>query len=273
MKKLYLAYIALLLAFCALPADAAKKTRKLYVMAVGVADYKYPDASDLLKPGNDVDSIAALFCKDDAEVLVLKDAEATRDSIISKMRAFFSKSKKSDNVLFYFSGHGISKGFCPHDYAGSVRSALTYDDIKQVFQSIDAYGRMIMADACFSGKLRSNNKQESTANESHTPASTVGTPKTNQQVMLFLSSRDNEYSLENTTLPNGYFTYYLCKALKGEADANSNGMITAEELSRYVSAEVKRVSADKQHPVMWGSFNKGWIISRVINTSNDSPAE
>lgn len=257
--------IAFLLAFFATPSEAAKKTRKIYVMAVGVGKYQSTQIKSLTNPAHDADSIANFFGAGNAEVLVLKDTEATGDSIRSKMRSFFSKSTKYDNVLFFFSGHGTHSGFCSHDYLAGFGGCVTYDDIKKIFQSVDAYGKMIMADACFSGVLRSKPKQEEQVAVPNNPPAVVvpDNTKSKQQVMLFLSSRNDEYSYEDTYYTNGYFTYHLCKALKGDADVNHNGVITAEELSNYVSAKVKEMSFDRQHPVMWGNFNKGWIISRV----------
>lgn len=261
-------------------AGGAPKTRKLYVMAVGVGNYQNPQVPTLEKPISDADSLTAVFKNSNVEVLTIKNEEATGDNIRSKMREFFSKAGKSDNVLFFFSGHGIPSGFCAYDFGMTVGGCLLYSDIKKIFQSIQAYGRMIIADACYSGELRTKqnlNTNTQTKIKEEKPSvliDTTATVTTNknstkkqQQVMLFLSSRNNEVSYESSSMPNGYFTYYLCKALKGEADKNKNGAITAMELCDYVSLNVKESSFDRQHPVMWGNFNKGWIISRIpVNT-------
>lgn len=259
-------FVVVILVFSAIPAEGAKKTRKLYVMAVGVGKYQDASIQQLRMPTNDADSIAALFRAEGAEVLVLKDEEATGDSIRSKMRAFFSKSTKDDNVLFFFSGHGVTRGFCGHDINVTRRGCLSYSDIKEIFQGIDAYGRMIMADACHSGDLRTKPQPVEKLQEEVAPILTAtDNSKNKQQVMLFLSSRGYEYSYETPILPNGYFTFYLCDALKGAADNNKNGLITAKELYDYVSFNVKETSTGLQHPVMWGNFSKGWIISHVRN--------
>ena len=101
--------------------------------------------------------------------------------------------------------------------------------------------KMIFADACFSGNMRENKNGSGSSNS-------------NANVMLFLSSRDNETSIESPFLANGFFTTALQNGLRGGADADKNRTITAKELFNYVSKEVKKLSNDEQHPVMWGKF-------------------
>lgn len=256
MKKLYLMLILLALAFVA---NAQPRERKMFVFCVGVGDYADPRIHDLTKPPHDADTIASLFKKQGNEVMVLKDEMATGKNIRRRMKEFYSRVKKNDVVVFFFSGHGIKSGFCAQDYFQSEGGALWYDDIKEIFHGIEAHGKIIMADACYSGKLRS--KRDTT-----TVPMQLGDSK--QQVMLFLSSRGEEVSYESPSMQNGYFTTYLVEALRGAADANGNGKVTAIELSNYVSAKLRQALGNQQHSVMWGRFNKGWILSRVEKPTN-----
>jgi uncharacterized caspase-like protein len=61
-------------------------------------------------------------------------------------------------------------------------------------------------------------------------------------------------------MTNGFFTTYLLRGLRGGADADRNRKITAKELFYFVSQGVKERSKDKQHPVMWGKFNDGYVL-------------
>ena len=80
--------------------------------------------------------------------------------------------------------------------------------------------------------------------------------------MLFLSSRGNETSIERRDMKNGFFTSCLQKGLRGGADANKDRTITARELFNYVSTNVKTLSSDKQHPVMWGKFSDNMTVMK-----------
>ena len=79
---------------------------------------------------------------------------------------------------------------------------------------------------------------------------------------FFLSSRNNETSIECTDMKNGFFTSCLQNGLRGRADANRDRIITAKELFDYVSKGVKRLSGDKQHPVMWGRFSDEMVVMK-----------
>ena len=60
----------------------------------------------------------------------------------------------------------------------------------------------------------------------------------------------------------GFFTSCLQNGLRGRADANGDRIITAKELFDYVSKGVKRLSGDKQHPVMWGRFSDEMVVMK-----------
>ena len=104
---------------------------------------------------------------------------------------------------------------------------------------------MIIADACFSGKMRTTRQQSNNYNS--------------QNVMLFLSSRTNETSQE-TQYKNSLFTIFLERGLRGGADINRDRQITAREIYDFVHKGVIEASDNKQHPVMWGKFENNMTI-------------
>jgi uncharacterized caspase-like protein len=59
---------------------------------------------------------------------------------------------------------------------------------------------------------------------------------------------------------NGVFTTYLLRGLRGGADSDGDRKITAKELFKFVSHDVKERSKDKQHPVMWGKFDDDYVL-------------
>jgi len=44
------------------------------------------------------------------------------------------------------------------------------------------------------------------------------------------------------------FTYFLLKGLQGAADSNHDGTVTTGELFNYVQSEVRKATANAQHP-------------------------
>ena len=78
--------------------------------------------------------------------------------------------------------------------------------------------------------------------------------------MFFLSSRSDETSIERRDMKNGFFTAYLQRGLRGGADTNKDRIVTARELFVFVSNGVRRISEDRQHPVMWGKFDNNMPV-------------
>ena len=223
---------------------AVTANAKTYLVAVGVSDYPGTD-KDLRLPANDAATVQYIYSKNsNAESVLLTNSNATKSAVLSKLRSTFAKASENDIIVFFFSGHGSKGAFCAYD------AQIPYSEIRQAMASSKAKNKMIFADACFSGKMRQGRKN--TAEQSFN----------NYNIMLFLSSRGNETSIERRDMKNGLFTSCLQKGLRGGADANKDRTITARELFNYVSTNVKTLSSDKQHPVMWGKFSDNMTVMK-----------
>lgn len=230
MKKAFVLMFWALLALVSTRLEA----QNIYLVSAGVADYP-GTLNDLNLPAADAKAVHRLFKKNSrAESVLLTNSNANKNRIVSATRNLFSKAGPDDIVVFFFSGHGYQGGFVTYD------EMLTYPELRRLFSSCKARNKMIFADACFSGDMREG------------PGTGFNDPSNN--VMLFLSSRSDEYSIERRDMRNGYFAACLVRALKGGADVNRDRVITAKELFNAVSREVKKLSYDEQHPVMWGNF-------------------
>ena len=155
------------------------------------------------------------------------------------MLTAFADAERDDAVILYFSGHGTPGALVCYD------GELTYQYIFKMLKGCKASRKMIIADACFSGKMRTSKLQSSSYNS--------------QNVMFFLSSRTNEKSME-TPFQNSMFTIFLERGLRGGADVNKDRRITALELYNFVHKGVIEASGNKQHPVMWGKFDNNMTI-------------
>ena len=217
---------------------------KTYLVAVGVSDYP-GNNKDLRLSANDAATVQYIYSKNsNSESVLLTNSNATKSAVLSKLRSTFAKASENDIIVFFFSGHGSKGAFCAYD------AQIPYSEIRQAMASSKAKNKMIFADACFSGKMRQGRKN--TAEQSFN----------NYNIMLFLSSRGNETSIERRDMKNGFFTSCLQKGLRGGADANKDRTITARELFNYVSTNVKTLSSDKQHPVMWGKFSDNMTVMK-----------
>lgn len=210
---------------------------KIYLVAVGVSDYP-GTANDLTLPANDAQTIAWLYSKNTrVKYSLLLNSQATKARIKAAMKKVFSEAAANDIVVFFFSGHGYPGGFVAYD------DMLDYSVVRDGMARSKCRNKMIFADACFSGKFRTGGNSQSAVADAK---------KAN--VMLFLSSRSNETSLEKPGMKNGFFTTFLQRGLRGGADKNRDRTITAKELFDYVHTGVTKLSGNRQHPVMWGRF-------------------
>lgn len=219
--------------------------KKIYIVSAGIADYPGNDI-DLSLCANDAATIKWVFQKNKrANTVLLQNSRATRAAILSALRSQFAKATKNDAILFFFSGHGSPGNLVCYD------GELDYQSIKEIMAKSKARSKMIFVDACFSGKMRRNQRTQNTS---------VPANLRNTEVMFFLSSRSDETSIENSSMKNGFFTAYLQRGLRGGADKNKDKVITASELFTFVYNGVKKISNDRQHPVMWGKFDNNMPV-------------
>lgn len=229
-KHLLLAWMML----CAITLQA-----KTYLVSVGIADYPGTE-HDLRISDNDAKTIAKVFSvAKQATVSILINEQATQSALLSTMHTSFMNANSEDIVILYFSGHGTPGALVCHD------GLLTYQHIFKMLKGCKASRKVIIADACYAGKMRTNNQQTSSYNS--------------QNVMLFLSSRTNEVSRESR-YKNSLFTIFLERGLRGGADTNRDRYITARELYDFVHKGVIEASGNKQHPVMWGKFDNNMTV-------------
>ena len=229
-KRLLLAWMML----CAITLQA-----KTYLVSVGIADYPGTE-HDLRISDNDAKTIAKVFSvAKQATVSILINEQATQSALLSTMHTSFMNANSEDIVILYFSGHGTPGALVCHD------GLLTYQHIFKMLKGCKASRKVIIADACYSGKMRTTRQQTDSYN--------------NQNVMLFLSSRTNEVSRESR-YKNSLFTIFLERGLRGGADTNRDRYITARELYDFVHKGVIEASGNKQHPVMWGKFDNNMTV-------------
>lgn len=209
-----------------------------YVVCVGIGNYASPNVKNLTKTENDAKAMAEFFKQGTDNVITITGKYGTKAKILSSIKSQFNRAKRGDKIIFYFSGHGYPGGFCPYEMR-KIEDGISYDEVIKLMQQSNATDKFIFADACNSGAIRQVDK--------------VVKPEVGN-IVFFLSSRGNEYSIESPFLANGYFTKHLLRGLSGAADKNKDRAVSVSELFNYVNERVKTQTKGKQHPVMWGKF-------------------
>lgn len=238
-------FLLLFVFLCVVVTSSFAQKGDIYVVSVGISNYQ--SISDLTLPEKDAKAIAELYKTQTKNVILITGKYATKARVLKSLKDQFGRAKEHDMIVFAFSGHGYLGGICPYDMSVKDESGISYREIRSILKQSRAKRKMIFADACFSGGIRSNTSPNHQAHQ-------------DSDVLLFLSSRGGETSIESPFMVNGFFTTYLLRGLRGGADSDRNRKVTAKELFQFVSQGVKERSKDQQHPVMWGRFDDNEVL-------------
>lgn len=263
MKKLRILIIILLAIVSALSAKAYNNT---YAVIAAVADYKYftRESGDLTYTIADAVAFSN-FLKSSkgggvpsSNIVLLTDANASKQNIIAKAKVLFARARKDDRVIFFFSGHGSKGYFLPYDATSYGGNMLYFSEIKEIFRCAKCDTKLLFGDACFSGSMKKNlsaQMQQSISAGAKTASS--------MNIAVMMSCSENEYSIESSSLGHGLFTYYLMQGLGGKANRDGNKYITIQELFYYVHKNVRAGSGNSQTPVLFGKFDLRLIVGKV----------
>ena len=239
-----------------------------YALIVGVADYKNDFfAEDLPYTLNEVEAVYSFLRSTKGgsvpaeNICLLTDSSATKENIIIRAKALFSKAKRNDRVMFYFGGHGGDGCFSPYDFNGFYDSTLTYDDIKAIFKCAKCNTKLLFADACYSGGI----KGESRKNDYNVKTKGHNTTD-NLNIVVMTASKGDQYSWQTSEFEMGVFTHYLLKGLGGAANRDGNKYITIQELYYYVYHKVMDYTeafGAQQTPQIFGKFDLRLIMSNL----------
>lgn len=224
--------------------------QKTYIVCVGL-NVNRDNVDPLPCSREDMKGIANFFYGyNNSKVFMLLDANATRSHILQVLKQQFAKSTASDEIIFAYSGHGFDGGLSTYNN----EEVLFCSEIQDIMLKAKARRKMMFIMACHSGSFTKKYGNTTDKRRNYNKKSNV---------LLFLSSKANEYSWESSIMKNSFFYHYLLEALKGKADKNNDKKVTARELFNYVAPRVTQISDGKQHPVMWGKFPDDMVIVNV----------
>src|SRR2546425_307969 len=184
-------------------------------------------------------------------VRLLLDGEATKTRIETVLYEEFAAMASQDRLLVFFAGHGETapiKGgeegyLLPVDAnpAALARTAIPMDDLKRIGQRVKAKHVLFVMDACFSGFAATRDiAPTSTADEYL--AAALREPV----VQVLTAGRKGEKAIEEAG--HGLFTKRLLDGLRGLADSEGRGILTAAQLAAWIEPRVVRDSKGKMTP-------------------------
>ena len=258
----------------------AKKKGEIWAVIIGINEYrnlpslKYAvnDAREVYRYMIEVNRIP----KD--HIWLLLDEDATLDRIRSALGTQLRrKAGKEDMVIVYLAGHGatekddsspdgdgLEKYILPHnaDPKDLYASAIPMGEVSRIFQRISSEKLVFLSDTCYSGASGGRTILASGA-RANVSGAFLDRLSQGKGRMIIAASNANQVSAEKDELKHGVFTYYLLEGLGGKADFDGDGVITLDEIYRYVSIKVPQATGQDQHPVKKGEMT-GEIILGVV---------
>jgi hypothetical protein len=254
----------------------AKKQEKVYAVVIGINKYKnlpplkyaVNDAREFYRYLTEVNQVP----KD--HVWLLLDEEATLDKLRRTLGTLLRRSAgKEDTVIIFLAGHGatetdpsspdgdgLEKYILPinADPMDFYSSAMPMSEVARIFQRISSERLVFIGDTCYSG---ASGGRTILAGGTRATVSGAFLERLSQGKgrVILTASDANEVSVEKDELKHGVFTYYLLEGLHGKADLDKDGVITVDELYRYVSTKVPQATGQGQHPA-----RKGETIGQII---------
>ena len=227
----------------------------LWILAIGVNKYDSDQLKDLNFAVNDAKDLADIFKAQEGKRygrvnvrLLSDDTERPTAKNIRDSFGYFRQAGTGDLCVLFIAGHAVNddKGnyfFMPADGAfdgAGIPVSGTAISHREINGVLDMPGqKLFFLDTCHSAgagrsRIADTNSFIRQAMEYYP--------------VIFSSSRDNEFSLEDPEYGHGLFTWGIIQGMKGEAEARRSGTVTMKALDSYVSDTVSELSRGRQNP-------------------------
>lgn len=274
--------------------EGASQKPDLYLVSMGVSEYKNSkmkldyatkDATDFAQTMRRATSVY-----DSIHIVNLSNQDVTIDHI-RWIKNSLQHTGVDDHVIVFYSGHGLLDEHFNYylattqtDFSDPSGSAIPYEELENLLDSIPARQKLLLIDACHSGEIDASDVQIRKEKSIKFGEVTFKSGRSKGQsgpewpdqplelmkelfadlrlrtgATVIASSRGSEVSIESDQWENGVFTFCLLKGLvEGKADLDKNNKITISEMEQYLSQAVPELTDHTQIPT-----------SRIENISND----
>lgn len=237
----------------ALPRDVAQKPfPKDWGLIIGIEDYAHLPKVEFAR--KDALIVKEYFIKvlgiPEENIISLIDGDATKARIEGYLLQYIPANINKDTTLYvYFAGHGapdMKKGdpyLVPYD--GDTRFIeQTGYKLKKFYNDLDNLSiqrSYVFLDSCFSGVA---NRAAEMLSKGSRPAliQVQNVNLKNNNVVSLSASSMGQTSNSYPETGHGLFTYYLLRALNGDADSDDDRWISIKEIFDYVNRNVSRVA-------------------------------
>ncbi|GAA5183349.1 hypothetical protein GCM10023322_22410 [Rugosimonospora acidiphila] len=244
--------------------------------AVLVANNSYRHLPDLVAPVDEAQDLQAVLTHPEVggfdRVELLRDESKT--TVERALADTLGSAEPDDLVLIYFSGHGqlSSRGrlyLAVHNSEPSQlpATAISASWLRELLEECVAASTVILLDCCYSGAYVFASKSSPEVNLDQELKAGSG------RYVLTATTAVEQAEDAGATRERSAFTEVVVKGLStGAADLSGLGVITPEDLGRYVRNELPKYTA-WQTPTMNGSVQDDVFLARVPGTRYHADAD
>lgn len=259
---------------------SAKPYPKDWGIIIGIEDYnRLPNVEYARKDALVVrDYFIRVLGVPEENIISMIDHEATKARIEGYIKSYIPKNVSRDSNLYvYFAGHGmpgIRRGepyLVPYDADTRFIEQTGYKLISfyQDLHKIKVKHVYVFLDSCFSG-VASRAAQLLIKGSRPALVHVEKVPVPSNSIISLNATSSGQISNSYREKEHGLFTYYLLRAMKGEADVNDDGWSSVKEVFAYVRDRVRRQSRrmqTEQTPSIVPESNrwKDIALSRTVN--------
>jgi hypothetical protein len=212
-----------------------------------------------------------------------KNNAPTRANILRALN-WLCESTSDEIITLYFSGHGALDAagnqyliVADTDRNNLEATGLPVAEVRAILGSpqMRAKGIVVIFDSCHSGVTQKS--APLARGPKLVPAGSLLEGSAIGREQITLSSCDvNEESWEDSAQEHSVYTANLAQGLRGDADSNGDGLVTATELHLYASPKTRRFVTERglvQTPRIFFSGSEDVVMAKVAaRTTTQTPS-
>lgn len=241
------------------PAPPVVAGPKTWALLVGVSKYESAQISSLNFPAKDASGLLEALTDADVgglardQVLLLTDAEATRENIKNGVSEFLKKKvQKGDKIIVFLAGHGVAKGtgltarsfLLPTDAKGLTTQALENSavDLRALADelgTLPASQFVVFVDACREDPTPGRGLKGNPLSDVFSRGMQIVPQDTASESATFFACSVGQRAYEDSKFGHGVFTNWILQGLReGAVSQLPDSAVDMGRLSSYVAKQV-----------------------------------
>ena len=235
------------------PHTAKARPSAAYALVVGIGLYKNTHVEPAAFAAKDArkvrEHLSRMGAFPEQNLTLLTNEAATRSDILVALQKILRQARARDTVFIYFAGHGIAvpedgkTDFVPYllpydgDPHNPALTSLRVSELKHTIGEMASGKVMLVLDCCFSGTGRSVRMPGTRAMSIVVKDPVAAMPPAGSKVVM-TACGPRQVSHEYKAKGYGLFTYFMLLGMRGAADVDADGWVSAKELFTYVKPQV-----------------------------------